>query len=102
MDSIPSAAYTLIALFAIGVPFLAVFTLVRVSSLQKTLDQIPRLIARIYSLEQQVAELQRRLTAPQTRSEPAAPTVPMATPPPAVPTDKFSPATATPLDAPPV
>jgi hypothetical protein len=50
MDSSLSTLYPLLILFAIGVPVIAVLAMVRVAALQKTVDQIPRMIARIYDL----------------------------------------------------
>jgi uncharacterized membrane protein len=53
----------LLILFAIGAPAIAIIALVRANALQKSVDQIPRLIARIYDLEQRLAALDSRSTA---------------------------------------
>jgi uncharacterized membrane protein len=63
MDSALSSLLPLLILFAIGAPAIAIIALVRASTLRKTVDQIPRLIARIYDLEQRLAVLDRRLAA---------------------------------------
>jgi uncharacterized membrane protein len=51
----------LVLLILIGGPILAIVAFVRVGNLQKAAEQLPRLTARIYDLEQRFEALERRL-----------------------------------------
>src|ERR1700722_19432761 len=64
----------------IGVPLLAIGTMVRVGTLKRKVDEeAPRLIARIYGLEKRVAQLEQALSSatllPETHQIPQAPAV---------------------------
>jgi uncharacterized membrane protein len=80
----------LVLLVLIGGPILAIVAFVRAGNLQKTAEQLPRLTARIYDLEQRLEALDRRLrsgaapetppprpaTAPVVTAKPAEPAMP--------------------------
>ncbi len=51
-----------IGLFFLG-PILAIVALLRVADLRKSVSQAPRLIARIYDLEQRLDAIERRLAS---------------------------------------
>ncbi|HKV05294.1 MAG TPA: DUF2339 domain-containing protein [Candidatus Acidoferrales bacterium] len=70
----------LLAILVIGLllvaPVLAIMALVRVSALKKVSDEAPRLVSRIYALEQRLDIFERKLrslSAEQTQPAPAAP-----------------------------
>jgi uncharacterized membrane protein len=52
------------------VTLILVFTLVRLSDLKKSIDQIPQMIARIFRLEQRLLELERKIASPAATHEP--------------------------------
>ena len=82
MESSIGLLILLVLLVLIGGPILAIVAFVRVGNLQKAAEQVPRLTARIYDLEQRLEALDRKLRSqaapapaeevPETPPRPAA------------------------------
>ena len=63
-------------------PILAIVALVRTSGLRKTLDQVPKILSRVYDLEQRLDAIQQKLRSLSAGGAPAAAPQPEPAPPP--------------------